>query len=137
MLWVSWVLVRMAPILPSETEGLLRWPICRCFLDMGWMWSPRELCVDDLPAPEQHPSSSLVCPKEFASTVVLSSGLGALPARFRRERLLIVGCGDVGMRVARNYVQGVVPAACGMALTSSPERKGGSARVSVTPLWET
>lgn len=26
---------------------------------------------------------------------------GALPARFRRERLLIVGCGDVGLRVAR------------------------------------
>jgi nucleoside-diphosphate-sugar epimerase len=25
--------------------------------------------------------------------------LGALPARFRRERVLIVGCGDVGMRV--------------------------------------
>ena len=40
------------------------------------------------------------------STVALSSGLGALPARFRRERLLIVGCGDVGMRVARNYAQG-------------------------------
>jgi nucleoside-diphosphate-sugar epimerase len=27
--------------------------------------------------------------------------LGALPARFRRERVLIVGCGDVGLRVAR------------------------------------
>jgi hypothetical protein len=26
--------------------------------------------------------------------------LGALPARFRRQRLLIVGCGDVGLRVA-------------------------------------
>ena len=25
--------------------------------------------------------------------------LGALPARFRRERVLIVGCGDVGMRM--------------------------------------
>ena len=29
------------------------------------------------------------------------SPLGALPARFRRERLLIVGYGDVGQRVAR------------------------------------
>lgn len=29
------------------------------------------------------------------------SPLGALPARFRRERILIVGCGDVGQRVAR------------------------------------
>ncbi len=27
--------------------------------------------------------------------------LGALPARFRRSRVLIVGCGDVGMRVVR------------------------------------
>ena len=27
--------------------------------------------------------------------------LGALPARFRRERVLIVGCGDVGTRAAR------------------------------------
>jgi nucleoside-diphosphate-sugar epimerase len=26
--------------------------------------------------------------------------LGALPARFRRERVLIIGCGDVGLRVA-------------------------------------
>ena len=29
-----------------------------------------------------------------------SVGLGALPARFRKPRLLIVGCGDVGQRVA-------------------------------------
>ena len=27
--------------------------------------------------------------------------LGALPARFRRQRLLIIGCGDIGLRVAR------------------------------------
>jgi nucleoside-diphosphate-sugar epimerase len=27
--------------------------------------------------------------------------LGALPARFRRQRLLIVGCGDIGLRVAQ------------------------------------
>ena len=69
------------------------------------------------------------------NTVALSSGLGALPARFRRERLLIVGCGDVGMRVARNYAQG---AGAGrvrvMALTSSPERKAALRGVSVTPL---
>ncbi|NCV63550.1 MAG: SDR family NAD(P)-dependent oxidoreductase, partial [Betaproteobacteria bacterium] len=26
--------------------------------------------------------------------------LGALPARFRRPRVLIVGCGDVGLRAA-------------------------------------
>ncbi|MDT8992331.1 SDR family oxidoreductase [Curvibacter sp. APW13] len=33
--------------------------------------------------------------------------LGALPARFRRQRLLIVGCGDVGQRVARHCSAGV------------------------------
>ncbi len=44
--------------------------------------------------------------------------LGALPARFRRQRILIVGCGDVGMRVAR-----LLPARLKrIALTSSSER---------------
>lgn len=33
--------------------------------------------------------------------------LGALPARFRRLRVLIVGCGDVGCRVARRLPAGV------------------------------
>ena len=46
------------------------------------------------------------------------SPLGALPARFRRERLLIVGCGDVGQRVLRQ-VGGRMRV---IALTSSPER---------------
>ncbi|MGP1692190.1 MAG: SDR family NAD(P)-dependent oxidoreductase, partial [Giesbergeria sp.] len=31
---------------------------------------------------------------------------GALPSRFRRPRLLIVGCGDVGVRVLRALSQG-------------------------------
>jgi len=44
------------------------------------------------------------------------SPLGALPARFRRERVLIVGCGDVGLRAA-NALRGRVQL---MALTSSP-----------------
>lgn len=46
------------------------------------------------------------------------AGMGALPARFRRERVLVVGCGDVGLRVARG-LQGRVRV---LALTSSPER---------------
>ena len=44
--------------------------------------------------------------------------LGALPSRFRRERVLIVGCGDVGLRVSgqmRNRVRL-------LALTSQSER---------------
>ncbi|RYF83285.1 MAG: SDR family oxidoreductase [Comamonadaceae bacterium] len=44
--------------------------------------------------------------------------LGALPARFRRQRLLIVGCGDVGQRVLRQ-LDGRLRV---IALTSSPDR---------------
>jgi nucleoside-diphosphate-sugar epimerase len=44
--------------------------------------------------------------------------LGALPARFRRERVLLIGCGDVGLRVARQLRGGVRL----LALTSSPDR---------------
>lgn len=44
--------------------------------------------------------------------------LGALPSRFRRARVLIVGCGDVGMRVAA-----LLPAHVRViALTSTPEK---------------
>lgn len=51
------------------------------------------------------------------------SPLGALPARFRRERLLIVGCGDVGQRVARSLGSGPGGGRVQvLALTSSPER---------------
>ncbi len=58
------------------------------------------------------------------------SPLGALPARFRRERLLIVGCGDVGLRVAR--MQG--PRVRLLALTSSPERVALLRSRGITPL---
>ncbi|MFN7858083.1 MAG: SDR family oxidoreductase [Acidovorax sp.] len=63
------------------------------------------------------------------------SPLGALPARFRRERLLIVGCGDVGQRVARDLCRG--PGAGRMrvlALTSSPDRRPGLRALGVHPL---
>ncbi len=55
--------------------------------------------------------------------------LGALPSRFRRERLLIVGCGDVGQRVlrAQRHVRIV-------ALTSSPERVPELRSQGVTPV---
>jgi len=58
------------------------------------------------------------------------SPLGALPARFRRERVLIVGCGDVGLRVARR-LQGRVKL---LALTSSPGRVEELRSRGVTPL---
>lgn len=59
-----------------------------------------------------------------------SPGLGALPARFRKPRLLIVGCGDVGQRVAR----AVQPRLRIMALTSSAERGPVLRAQGITPL---
>ena len=58
------------------------------------------------------------------------SPLGALPARFRRERVLIIGCGDVGLRVAR----GLAGRARVLALTSSPERVPSLRRDGIVPL---
>ncbi|MFY3382921.1 NAD-dependent epimerase/dehydratase family protein [Paracidovorax sp. MALMAid1276] len=65
----------------------------------------------------------------------IQSPLGALPARFRRERLLIVGCGDVGQRVARDLQRG--PGAGRLqvlALTSSPARVAGLRAQGMRPL---
>lgn len=58
------------------------------------------------------------------------SPLGARPARFRRERILVVGCGDVGLRVARE-LRGRVRL---LALTSSPARIGALRAQGLTPL---
>jgi len=57
------------------------------------------------------------------------SPLGALPSRFKRERLLIIGCGDVGQRVVRaqRHVRVV-------ALTSSPSRVASLRAQGVTPI---
>lgn len=61
--------------------------------------------------------------------------LGALPARFRRERVLIVGCGDVGLRAARQ-LQGPGGAARPrlLALTSSPARGPALRAAGIVPL---
>jgi nucleoside-diphosphate-sugar epimerase len=56
--------------------------------------------------------------------------LGALPARFRRQRVLIVGCGDVGLRVARLLPNRVNV----MALTSSSARLPELRGLGITPL---
>ena len=55
---------------------------------------------------------------------------GALPARFRRERVLLVGCGDVGLRVAREMAGRVRL----LALTSSAERLPELRARGITPL---
>jgi nucleoside-diphosphate-sugar epimerase len=56
--------------------------------------------------------------------------LGALPARFRRQRVLIVGCGDVGRRAAR-LLDGRVRL---MATTSQPARVRELRALGIVPL---
>ena len=56
--------------------------------------------------------------------------LGALPARFRRSRLLVVGCGDIGLRVA-NLLSGKVTV---RALSSQQLRAPLLREAGVTPL---
>ncbi len=58
--------------------------------------------------------------------------LGALPARFRRERVLIIGCGDVGLRAAR--LLGPDDRVRVLALTSSAERVPALRKRGITPL---
>lgn len=55
---------------------------------------------------------------------------GALPARFRRERVLLVGCGDVGVRVAAS-LRGRVRL---IALTSNADRVPELRAKGMTPL---
>ena len=60
----------------------------------------------------------------------IHSPLGALPARFRRERVLIVGCGDIGLR-ARALLGKRVRV---LALTSSAARCDALRAAGITPL---
>ena len=53
-----------------------------------------------------------------------------MPARFRRERILIVGCGDVGQRAAAQ----LPPRLRVLALTSSPDRVRELRAKGITPL---
>ncbi len=55
---------------------------------------------------------------------------GARPARFRRLRILLIGCGDVGVRVAK-ALPGRVRV---LALTSSPQRLPELRSLGITPL---
>lgn len=62
--------------------------------------------------------------------ILYASRPGALPARFRRSRVLIVGCGDVGLRVAQ-----ALPARVRLlALTSSADRLAELRLRGITPL---
>ncbi len=56
--------------------------------------------------------------------------MGALPARFRRPRILVVGCGDVGLRLLRSSRAPVR----WLALTSSPDRHAELRAAGAQPL---
>ncbi|MFM7026077.1 MAG: NAD-dependent epimerase/dehydratase family protein [Limnohabitans sp.] len=60
--------------------------------------------------------------------------LGALPARFRRPRVLIVGCGDIGLRAADLLGARGQRRVRLLALTSSPERVSMLRSRGITPL---
>lgn len=68
-------------------------------------------------------SRSLILPSNL-------NPLGALPSRFRRQRILIVGCGDVGLRVAAQLPSRIRL----LALTSSAERVPALRARRITPL---
>ncbi|GAB3358646.1 NAD-binding protein [Giesbergeria giesbergeri] len=73
------------------------------------------------------------------NTMTITAFVGlrrALPARFRRPRWLIIGCGDVGLRVQRLASSLTKSALRGRvyALTSSPERLPVLRAASITPL---
>ncbi len=55
---------------------------------------------------------------------------GALPARFRRQRVLIVGCGDVGARAAR----ALPPRVRVLALARSPDAAQALRQQAIVPL---
>lgn len=59
---------------------------------------------------------------------------GALPARFRQPRWLIIGCGDVGLRVQRLAEATAVARRRTYALSSSPERLPLLRAAGITPL---
>ena len=56
--------------------------------------------------------------------------MGALPSRFRKERVLIVGCGDVGQRAAKQLVGRTRV----MALTSNPDKLSSLRAQGMTPV---
>lgn len=70
------------------------------------------------------------------SLSAFAGSCGALSTRFRRPRLLIIGCGDVGLRVQRLALASPGAAQRGRvyALTSSPERLALLRAAGITPL---
>lgn len=70
------------------------------------------------------------CSEPSRIQVAKVSQMGAVPARFRRERVLMVGCGDVGLRV----VQRLPPGLRVLALTSNAEKLPALRAMGAKPL---
>jgi nucleoside-diphosphate-sugar epimerase len=68
--------------------------------------------------------------KAHLYNLFMRSFLGALPARFRKPSLLIIGCGDIGLRTAR-LLHGRFRI---IALTSSPDRLPQLRAAGIRPL---
>ena len=68
--------------------------------------------------------------KQHSILPSIQNPLGALPSRFRRERLLIVGCGDVGVRVGKLVGKRLRI----LAMSSTPERFPTMRAAGLTPL---
>lgn len=71
-------------------------------------------------------------PRRFNELILpsIQSPLGALPARFRRPRVLVVGCGDVGTRAARL----LLPRVRVLALVRSAGEAARLRALGITPL---
>lgn len=73
----------------------------------------------------------MVYPNHQASILPsIQTPLGARPARFRRTRVLIIGCGDIGLRVASHLTKRVHV----FALTSSAQRVPSLRAQGIVPL---
>lgn len=78
--------------------------------------------------------------RRFARSAAVRSAPGTrprrgLPARFRRERVLVIGCGDVGLRAVRQFAQSAAPARPRwLALTSQAARQPLLRAAGITPV---
>lgn len=78
--------------------------------------------------------------RRFARSAAVRSAPGTrprrgLPARFRRERVLVIGCGDVGLRAVRQFAQSAAPARPHwLALTSQAARQPLLRAAGITPV---
>ena len=72
--------------------------------------------------------------KQNPSRSLYATHPGTLPARFRRSRVLIVGCGDVGQRVAQALVAEPALSASATELAARHNRGSDAAQTQAAPV---